>query len=129
MAANDNQEDSVNVFGEVLKGCSDNPVTGFYRDGCCNSGPDDRGRHVVCVIMTAAFLQFSRDRGNDLSTPRPEFGFPGLKPGDRWCLCAERWREAFEAGAAPGVVLGATHRLALEHVDLTDLKRHAIDLA
>jgi uncharacterized protein (DUF2237 family) len=129
MAANDNQEDSVNVFGEPLLDCSDDPLTGFYRDGCCNSGPDDRGRHVVCAIMTAAFLEFSRSRGNDLSTPRPEFGFPGLKPGDRWCLCADRWREAFEAGAPPRVVLSATHRLALEHVDLTDLKRHAIDLA
>lgn len=129
MAANDNQEDSVNVFGELLQGCSDDPVTGFYRDGCCNSGPDDRGRHVVCVIMTAEFLRFSRAQGNDLSTPRPEFGFPGLKPGDRWCLCADRWREALEANAAPRVVLRATHRLALEHVDLTDLKRHAIDLA
>ena len=129
MAANDNQEDSVNVFGEPLLNCSDDPLTGFYRDGCCNSGPDDRGRHVVCAIMTAAFLEFSRSRGNDLSTPRPEFGFPGLKPGDRWCLCADRWREAFEAGAPPRVVLSATHRLALEHVDLTDLKRHAIDLA
>ena len=129
MAANDNQEDSVNVFGEPLLNCSDDPLTGFYRDGCCNSGPDDRGRHVVCAIMTAAFLEFSRSRGNDLSTPRPELGFPGLKPGDRWCLCADRWREAFEAGAPPRVVLSATHRLALEHVDLTDLKRHAIDLA
>jgi uncharacterized protein len=129
MAANDNQEDSVNVFGEPLLNCSDDPLTGFYRDGCCNSGPDDPGRHVVCVIMTGAFLDFSRSRGNDLSTPRPEFGFPGLKPGDRWCLCADRWREAFEAGAPPRVVLSATHRLALEHVDLTDLKRYAIDLA
>ena len=129
MAANDNQEDSVNVFGETLAGCSDNPKTGFYRDGCCNSGPDDRGRHVVCVVLTAAFLEFSKRCGNDLSTPRPEFGFPGLRPGDRWCLCADRWREALEAGAAPRVVLGATHRLALEHVDLMDLKRHAIDLA
>jgi uncharacterized protein (DUF2237 family) len=129
MAANDNKEADVNVFGEPLASCSVDPVTGFYRDGCCSTGEEDRGRHVVCAEVTAAFLEFSKRAGNDLSTPRPEFGFPGLKPGDRWCLCADRWQQALEAGAAPRVVLGATHRLALEHVDLTDLKRHALDLA
>lgn len=129
MAANDNQEEDVNVFGERLVPCSVDPMTGFYRNGCCSTGAEDRGRHVVCAEMTAAFLEFSKRAGNDLSTPRPEIGFPGLKPGDRWCLCADRWRQALEAGAAPRVVLGATHRLALEHVELADLKRHALDLA
>ncbi|HET6157121.1 MAG TPA: DUF2237 domain-containing protein [Dongiaceae bacterium] len=129
MVANDNQEDDVNVFGEPLALCSSDPVTGFYRDGCCSTGEEDRGRHVVCAEMTAAFLEFSKRAGNDLSTPRPEFGFAGLNPGDRWCLCADRWQQALEAGAAPRVVLSATHRLALEHVDLADLKRHALDLA
>jgi uncharacterized protein (DUF2237 family) len=129
MAANDNKEEDLNVFGERLASCSVDPVTGFYRDGCCSTGDEDRGRHVVCAEVTAAFLEFSKRAGNDLSTPRPEFGFPGLKPGDRWCLCADRWQQALEAGAAPRVVLSATHRLALEHVDLADLKRHALDLA
>lgn len=129
MAANDNKEADLNVFGEKLSLCSVDPETGFYRDGCCSTGAEDRGRHVVCAEVTAAFLAFSKRAGNDLSTPRPEFGFPGLKPGDRWCLCADRWQQALEAGAAPRVVLGATHRLALEHVDLADLKRHALDLA
>jgi uncharacterized protein (DUF2237 family) len=129
MAANDNKEEDLNVFGERLASCSVDPVTGFYRDGCCSTGDEDRGRHVVCAEVTAAFLEFSKRAGNDLSTPRPEFGFPGLKPGDRWCLCADRWQQALEAGAAPRVVLSATHKLALEHVDLADLKRHALDLA
>jgi uncharacterized protein (DUF2237 family) len=129
MAANDNKEEDLNVFGERLALCSVDPVTGFYRDGCCSTGDEDRGRHVVCAEVTASFLEFSKQMGNDLSTPRPEFGFPGLKPGDRWCLCADRWQQALEAGAAPRVVLSATHRLALEHVDLADLKRHALDLA
>ena len=129
MAANDNKEEDLNVFGERLASCSVDPVTGFYRDGCCSISDEDRGRHVVCAEVTAAFLEFSKRAGNDLSTPHPEFGFPGLKPGDRWCLCADRWQQALEAGAAPRVVLGATHRLALEHVDLADLKRHALDLA
>lgn len=120
--------ESLNVLGEPLTSCSTNPLTGFYRDGCCNSGPDDRGRHVVCVEVSAAFLEFSSARGNDLSTPRPEFGFPGLNPGDRWCLCADRWAEALEAGAAPPVVLQATEEKALEHVELADLKKHALDL-
>jgi uncharacterized protein (DUF2237 family) len=120
---------SLNVLGEVLAPCSDRPLTGFYRDGCCNTGPDDAGSHTVCTRVSAEFLAFSRQRGNDLSTARPEFGFPGLKPGDRWCLCAARWREALQAGVAPPVVLLATHAEALEFVSLADLKRHAIDLA
>jgi uncharacterized protein (DUF2237 family) len=129
MAANDNQEEDVNVFGERLAPCSVDPMTGFYRNGCCSTGAEDRGRHVVCAEVTAAFLEFSKRAGNDLSMPRPELGFAGLKPGDRWCLCADRWQQALEAGAAPRVVLSATHRLALEHVDLADLKRYALDLA
>lgn len=122
-------DSSVNVFGEPLQGCSELPKTGFFRDGCCNTSPQDTGSHTVCIEVTKDFLEFSRFRGNDLTTPHPEFHFPGLKPGDRWCLCADRWQQALEAGAAPRVVLGATHRLALEHVDLADLKRHALDLA
>jgi hypothetical protein len=118
-----------NVFGEPLVSCSERPLTGFYRSGCCHTGPEDLGLHTVCVEVTAEFLAFSKDRGNDLSTPRPEFGFPGLEPGDRWCLCAARWREAFEAGRAPRVILSATHEATLELVELGDLKRYAIDLA
>jgi uncharacterized protein (DUF2237 family) len=118
-----------NVLGEPLLPCSDDPMTGFYRDGCCNTGSEDAGSHTVCARMTPAFLEFSQRRGNDLSTPRPEFGFPGLQPGDRWCLCAARWREALEAGVAPPVALLSTHAAALEFVSLADLKRHAIDLS
>jgi uncharacterized protein (DUF2237 family) len=118
-----------NVFGEPLQTCSDSPVTGFFRDGCCNTGPEDLGSHTVCAVMTAEFLEFSKKAGNDLSTPMPEFDFPGLKPGGRWCLCAARWRQAFEAGMAPKVVLAATHESALEIVALKDLKRFAIDLS
>ena len=117
-----------NVLGEPLTTCSIEPLTGFYRDGCCRSGEDDVGSHSVCIEVTAAFLQFSSSRGNDLSTPRPEFGFAGLQPGDRWCLCATRWQEAFEAGAAPHVIVGATDAKALEDVSLADLKKHALDL-
>lgn len=120
---------SRNVFGEPLLACSAAPLTGFYRNGCCDTGPEDRGSHTVCAVMTDAFLDFSKARGNDLSTPRPEFGFPGLKAGDRWCLCAPRWQEAFEAGRAPRVVLRATHQGVLDYCALADLKRHAIDLA
>jgi len=120
---------SINVLGGALQLCSLEPVTGFYRDGCCNTGREDLGLHTVCVVLTAEFLAFSKAQGNDLSTPMPQYGFSGLKPGDRWCLCADRWQQALEAGAAPHVVLGATHRRALEHVDLADLKRHALDLA
>jgi uncharacterized protein len=118
-----------NVLGEPLEPCSISPMTGFYRDGCCNTGAEDVGSHTVCVVMTAGFLDFSRSRGNDLSTPVPEFGFPGLKPGDRWCLCAPRWQEAFEANQAPRVVLRATHEGALMYCSLADLKHFAVDLA
>jgi uncharacterized protein (DUF2237 family) len=117
-----------NVLGGPLDTCSINPMTGFFRDGCCNTSPQDVGSHTVCVVMTAEFLAFSKAKGNDLSTPMPEFGFPGLNPDDRWCLCAPRWREALEAGKAPRVVLRATHAGALQYCDLADLKRHAIDL-
>jgi uncharacterized protein (DUF2237 family) len=120
--------DDTNVLGGRLEPCSVEPRTGFFRDGCCNTGPDDLGLHVVCARMTTKFLAFSAERGNDLSTPQPEVGFPGLKPGDRWCLCAGRWREALDAGVAPPVVLSATHEEALAVVALDDLKRHAIDL-
>ena len=116
-----------NVLGGRLEPCSVEPRTGFYRDGCCNTGPDDLGLHVVCVRMTAKFLAFSKSQGNDLSTPQPDFGFPGLKPGDRWCLCAGRWREALEAGHAPPVVLSATHEETLAVVSLEVLRRHALD--
>ncbi len=117
-----------NVLGGELATCSANPVTGFFRDGCCNTSADDVGSHTVCAVMTAEFLAFSKARGNDLSTPRPEYDFAGLKPGDRWCLCAPRWQEAFIAGQAPKVVLTATHEGALEHAALGDLKKFAIDL-
>lgn len=115
-----------NVLGGDLEPCSTDPLTGFYRDGCCNTGVEDVGVHTVCTRVTAEFLAFSTDRGNDLSTPQPEHGFPGLRPGDRWCLCASRWQEALEAGAAPAVVLEATHAATLEWVGLEDLRRHAV---
>ena len=118
-----------NVLGETLQSCSERPVTGFFRDGCCNTSPQDIGSHTVCAVMTADFLAFSKAAGNDLSTPLPDYGFPGLKPGDRWCLCAPRWQEAFEAGKAPKVVIGASHEGALDFCKLADLKKHAIDLA
>jgi uncharacterized protein len=120
---------SRNVLGEPLSGCSDRPPTGFFRDGCCNTSAEDVGSHTVCALMTAEFLAFSQRAGNDLSTPVPEYGFPGLRPGDRWCLCAPRWQEALDAGAAPKVVLAATHEGALEFCKLEDLKKHAVDLA
>jgi len=116
----------VNVLGTPLQGCSVEPRTGFYRDGCCNTGPDDVGSHTVCVMVNKEFLDFSMAAGNDLSTPAPQYGFPGLKSGDRWCLCAARWQQAFEAGVAPPVVLEATHQRALEHCSLDDLLRLAI---
>jgi uncharacterized protein (DUF2237 family) len=116
-----------NVLGGPLLPCSVAPLTGFFRDGCCNTGPDDLGLHVVCAEMTEAFLAFSQAQGNDLSTPRPEFGFAGLKPGDRWCLCAARWEEARRAGLAPPVLLEATHLAVLEVVELVHLKAHALD--
>lgn len=118
-----------NVLGGLLDACSLTPLTGFFRNGCCDTSPQDIGSHTVCAVMTAEFLAFSRARGNDLSTPRPAFGFPGLRPGDRWCLCAPRWTEALQAGSAPRVVLRATEQGALDWCDLDDLKRHAIDLA
>ncbi len=117
-----------NVLGGLLGACSERPMTGFFRDGCCNTSDEDVGSHTVCVVMTAEFPAFSKARGNDLSTPRPEFGFPGLQPGDRWCLCAARWREALQAGMAPRVVLNSTNEASLLIVGLDDLKRHAIDL-
>jgi uncharacterized protein (DUF2237 family) len=118
-----------NVLGERLEICSITPMTGFFRDGCCNTSREDVGSHTVCAVMTAGFLEFSKASGNDLSTPVPEFGFPGLKPDDRWCLCAPRWQEALEAGKAPRVVLRATHEGALNYCSLADLKRFAVDLA
>lgn len=117
---------ALNVLGDELQVCGRDPLTGFYRDGCCNTGADDLGVHVVCAQMTAEFLSFSRKAGNDLSTPQPELGFEGLSPGDRWCLCASRWKEAFDAGVAPPVVLAATHASVLEWVELDELRRHAV---
>ena len=118
-----------NVLGEPLEICSFKPMTGFYRDGCCNTGQDDVGSHTVCAVMTEGFLAFSKSRGNDLSTPVPDAGFPGLQPGDRWCLCARRWQEALDANKAPRPVLRATHDSALTYCKLADLKRLAVDLA
>ena len=117
---------AVNVLGGPLEVCSTRPMTGFYRDGCCHTGPQDSGRHVVCAQMTQEFLLFTQRMGNDLITPRPEYRFPGLKPGDRWCLCALRWREALEAGVAPPVILEATHKKALDCVILEDLHAHSL---
>ena len=114
-----------NVLGTELKSCSLDPMTGFYRNGCCETGPDDTGMHTVCAVMTTSFLKFSMSAGNDLSTPRPEFGFAGLRPGDRWCLCAPRWKEALDAGAAPRVVLEATHEEVLAIAPLGVLKDYA----
>ncbi len=116
---------SLNVLGTALQPCSTEPLTGFYRDGCCNTGPEDSGRHTVCVIATAEFLALSKYLGNDLSTPRPEFRFPGLKPGDRWCLCAARFVQAAQEFAAPQVVLQATHQRTLDIVPLALLQAHA----
>jgi hypothetical protein len=120
---------SRNVLGGILENCSLKPMTGFFRNGCCDTSAEDVGSHTVCVVMTAEFLAFSKARGNDLSTPMPEFGFAGLVPGDRWCLCAPRWQEALEADSAPRVVLRATHEGALGYCALADLKRYAIDLS
>ena len=116
-----------NVLGGELVPCSFDPLTGYYRTGCCESRGDDPGMHVVCAVMTDEFLEFSKSRGNDLSTPMPQYGFAGLKDGDQWCLCASRWQEAYEAGRAPRVVLAATHVSALEFCDLSSLREHAID--
>lgn len=116
-----------NVLGGTLQICCTSPMTGFYRDGCCNTGAGDVGAHVVCAQVTEQFLDYTRAQGNDLSTPVPAFNFPGLKPGDRWCLCASRWKEALDDGVAPPVILAATHASALEYVTLDELKQHAID--
>jgi hypothetical protein len=120
-------EPELNVFGEPLILCSMNPLTGFFRNGNCITGPLDEGRHTVCAVMTDAFLAFSKSRGNDLSTPMPEYAFPGLKAGDRWCLVALRWVEALEAGMAPQVVLKATHQSVLHYVEIDVLRKYAID--
>ncbi|MDH4116477.1 MAG: DUF2237 domain-containing protein [Acidimicrobiia bacterium] len=117
---------ALSVLGTELMPCSIEPLTGFFRDACCNTGPDDLGLHVVCAEMTAEFLEFSKRAGNDLSTPMPAYGFAGLVPGDRWCLCASRWQEAFEAGFAPPVILASTHEAALEVCRIEDLKAHAL---
>ena len=119
------KRNSLNVLGSPLQTCSLDPVTGWFRDGCCETQASDQGRHLVCAIMTEAFLVFSKSRGNDLSTPRPEYNFPGLKSGDRWCLCLERWKEAHAAGKAPNVVLDATHQMALERVPLDIFQKFA----
>jgi uncharacterized protein (DUF2237 family) len=116
---------SKNVLGGPLKACSFDPLTGYFRDGCCNTATEDSGTHVICARVSADFLAFSLHRGNDLVTPRPEYRFAGLKPGDRWCLCALRWKEAAEAGVAPPIVLEATHERALAHVSLAQLQAHA----
>jgi uncharacterized protein (DUF2237 family) len=116
----------LNIFGEEMEACCFDPLTGWKRDGYCNTDDFDHGSHVVCCEVTDAFLAFSKERGNDLSTPRPEFNFPGLKEGDRWCLCAMRWQEAFEAGVAPRVFLESCHQKALEFVNLEDLEQHAM---
>jgi uncharacterized protein (DUF2237 family) len=120
---------SLNVLGGRLEPCNEDPVTGFFRNGCCDTSAQDVGSHTVCAVMTAEFLAFSKARGNDLSTPVPQFGFPGLQPGDRWCLCAPRWQEALDAGQAPRVALRATHQDALAYCKLEDLKRFAVDLS
>lgn len=121
-------EGANNVLGEPLIECGRDPVTGFYRDGCCNTGPEDLGAHTVCAEVSAEFLRYSATQGNDLATPRPEAGFAGLTPGDRWCLCAVRWQEARRAGCAPPVILAATHEATLEIVPFADLREHARDL-
>jgi uncharacterized protein len=119
------REEDVNVVGGELLSCSAEPMTGFYRDGCCATGAEDVGSHTVCALMTDEFLRFSAAAGNDLSTPRPDWGFPGLVAGDRWCVCAARWLEAFDAGCAPRVVLAATHARALDVVPIEALLAHA----
>lgn len=122
------QHESINVYGETLQTCSDDPLTGFYRDGCCNTGAGDHGSHTVCVSVSDEFLEFSKAKGNDLTTAVPTFNFPGLKDGDRWCLCAARWLEAQQAGCAPRVYLTSTHQKALEVIPLDILQQYATDL-
>ena len=128
MADLQNADTQLNVLGEPLQSCCSDPMTGFYRSGSCETGSQDFGAHVVCAEVDADFLAFSKSRGNDLSTPQPDFGFPGLKPGDRWCLCAARWVEALEAGKAPPVKLTATHKRVLDFISFEVLKQHALDL-
>ncbi len=123
------QAESLNVFSEPLESCSTDPVTGFFRDGCCNTNTQDVGSHTVCVALTLEFLEYSRSRGNDLMTPVPQFGFPGLSEGQRWCLCASRWLEAHKAGKAPRVYLRRTHLRALDTVPMETLREYAIDLS
>ena len=120
-------EDQKNVLGGELEACSLDPLSGFYRDGSCRSGPDDQGCHAVCAIMTEEFLEFSKEQGNDLSTPVPGYGFPGLNPGDRWCLCAPRWMEAYEQSKAPSVHLKATSEAALQYIPLGILREFGVD--
>ncbi|GHF26388.1 hypothetical protein GCM10017786_70630 [Amycolatopsis deserti] len=117
-----------NVLGGELEPCGTDPMTGYYRDGCCTTGDDDLGSHTVCTVVTKEFLEYQRGVGNDLSTPRPEYGFPGLQPGDRWCVVAARWLQAYEAGVAAPVVLASTHERALDVVPLEALQRHAVDV-
>ncbi|MEM1422424.1 MAG: DUF2237 domain-containing protein [Planctomycetota bacterium] len=126
MISETHPEPERNILGTPLEPCSTEPMTGFFRDGCCRTGPDDLGSHTVCAVVTEEFLAFTASRGNDLSTPRPEYSFPGLKPGDRWCLCASRWAEAHAAGAAPRIVPSATHERALDTVGLDALIEHAV---
>ena len=122
------KDEALNVFGEPLESCSEDPLTGFFRDGCCNTNDQDVGSHTVCIAVTKEFLEYSRFRGNDLSTPMPEYDFPGLAEGDRWCLCAARWKEAYEQDVAPRVHLTRTHKKALEIVPIDILRRFAVDL-
>ena len=122
------EEDQLNIFNEPLEACSFDPVTGFFRSGCCETSEQDIGSHTVCAIMTEEFLKFSKSKGNDLSTPVPAFDFPGLKTGDRWCLCAARWLEAYEAGSAPSIIARATHRRALEIIPMEAMKEFSLDI-
>ena len=123
-----NEDDQLNIFNEPLEACSFDPVTGFFRSGCCETSEQDTGSHTVCAIMTEEFLKFSKSKGNDLSTPVPAFDFPGLNSGDRWCLCAARWLEAYEAGSAPSIIARATHRRALEIIPIEAMKELALDI-
>ena len=122
------EEEQLNIFNEPLEACSFDPVTGFFRSGCCETSEQDTGSHTVCAIMTEEFLKFSKSKGNDLSTPVPAFDFPGLNSGDRWCLCAARWLEAYEAGSAPSIIARATHRRALEIIPMEVIKEFALDI-
>ena len=122
------EEDQLNIFNEPLEACSFDPVTGFFRSGCCETSEQDKGSHTVCAIMTEEFLKFSKSKGNDLSTPVPAFDFPGLNSGDRWCLCAARWLEAYEAGSAPSIIARATHRRALEIIPMEAMKEFSLDI-